>query len=57
MCDELGRVAGILGFDNACGDGDLCRVAYVGVDLVAQFGGEAEERRCEGVGKGARRVR
>ena len=39
------------------GDMDLFRVAYVGVDLVAQFGREAEERGCECVGKGARRVR
>ena len=60
---EYGRVTyGILGFDDACGgDGrgnvDLFRVAHIGVNLVTQLGGEAEERRREGVGKGARRVR
>lgn len=31
-------------------------MAYVGVDLVTQFGGEAEERGCECVGKGAGRM-
>ena len=40
-----------------CGNRDLFRVAYIGVDLVTQLGGEAEERGCEGVGQGARRVR